>query len=205
MILRTALPPLARVVTGVQVIERVPIPAERPLIVIANHTSHLDVLVLWSVLPPGLRDVCRPVAARDYWERGVRRRVADGVFGALLIDRHPSLPGENLGERAVAAMSAALAEGSSLILFPEGTRGDGTTVAPFRSGLYHLCAAHPEVPVLPVFLENLARMLPKGRSLPLPLLSRAVFGAPLQLGAGEEKPAFLERARDAVAALRAAA
>ena len=93
----------------------------------------------------------------------------------------------------------------SLILFPEGTRGAGEDLAPFRSGLYHLCRTRPEIEVIPVYLENLNRILPKGRLLPVPMLSRITFGAPLHLQPAEEKDAFLERARQAVRALKEAA
>ena len=63
----------------------------------------------------------------------------------------------------------------------------------------------PEIEVIPVYLENLNRILPKGHLLPVPMLSRITFGAPLHLQPAEEKDAFLERARQAVRALKEAA
>jgi 1-acyl-sn-glycerol-3-phosphate acyltransferase len=175
---------------------------------IANHSSHFDFIVLWSYLPPRLRRLTRPVAARDYWERdAVRRYLATRVFNALLIDRvaTPGTAAAGLGRQAVDQMVQSLDNRHSLILFPEGTRGAGEDLAPFRSGLYHLCRTRPEIDVIPVYLENLNRILPKGHLLPVPMLSRITFGAPLRLQPAEEKDAFLERARQAVRALKEAA
>ena len=89
-----------------------------------------------------------------------------------------------------------------MILFPEGTRGTGQPVASFRSGLYHLARARPDVELIPVALENLNRILPKGEAIPVPMISRVTFGPELRLEPGEDKETFLERARRAVDALR---
>jgi 1-acyl-sn-glycerol-3-phosphate acyltransferase len=184
------------------------VPTEGQRVYIANHSSHFDFIVLWSYLPSRLRRLTRPVAARDYWERDiVRRYLAARVFNAVLIDRvaAPGLAAGKLGRQAVDQMAQALDDRHSLILFPEGTRGPGDDLAPFRSGLYHLCHTRPEVEVVPVYLENLNRILPKGHLIPVPMLSRITFGAPLRLQPTEEKDAFLERARRAVQALKEAA
>jgi 1-acyl-sn-glycerol-3-phosphate acyltransferase len=183
-------------------------PTEEQRIYIANHSSHLDFIVLWSYLPPWLRRRTRPVAARDYWTRNtIRRYLAAKVFNAVLIDRTapPGTPPGQLGRQAVEQMVEALRDQQSLILFPEGTRGAGEDLAAFRSGLYHVCRARPELDVIPVYLDNLNRILPKGHLLPVPMLSRITFGTPLRLQAGETKDAFLERARQSVRALKAAA
>lgn len=183
------------------------VPSDEQRVYIANHSSHLDFIVLWSYLPARLRGLTRPVAARDYWERDrVRRYLAARAFNAVLIDRTApgSQPGQ-LGRQAVDQMVEALGDRHSLILFPEGTRGPGEDLAPFRSGLFHLCRAKPDVEVVPVYLENLNRILPKGHLLPVPMLSRITFGTPLRLQAGEEKDAFLERARQSVQVLKEAA
>jgi 1-acyl-sn-glycerol-3-phosphate acyltransferase len=164
----------------------------------ANHGSHLDTLVLWGALPGWLRTATRPVAARDYWGKpGIRRWFADRVFRALLIDRTRS----NADEDPLAPLHEALDAGDSLIIFPEGTRGSERLPAPFKSGLYHLAMRHPDAELIPVFLENLYRSMPKGAHIPVPLTCRVHFGAPLPRVAGEDKAAFLERARDAVVAL----
>jgi len=188
-------------------------PAPRPRIYFANHSSHLDFMVIWSALPPALRARTRPVAAADYWRRGpVRRYLASRVFRAVLVeraagDRAPGdLPEAERRARAQAVVEHTLAEmgGGSLILFPEGTRGFAADPGPFKSGLYFLARARPDVELVPAYLENLGRILPKGEFLPVPLLAGVTFGAPLALGTDEPRDAFLERARAAVIALREA-
>jgi 1-acyl-sn-glycerol-3-phosphate acyltransferase len=190
-----ALAVLARAVSGVSARWLCEPASGRQRIYFANHSSHLDFLVVWASLPRELRARTRPVAARDYWQRGrIRRHLAERVFRGVLIDRG----GATGGARPVERMLSALDEGDSLILFPEGTRGDGEAVAPFRSGLFHLAAARPDVELLPVGIENLNRVLPKGEAVPVPVISRLAFGEPLGLRSGEAKPAFLTRARRAV-------
>jgi 1-acyl-sn-glycerol-3-phosphate acyltransferase len=165
----------------------------------ANHTSHLDVLVLWSALPGEVRGLTRPVAARDYWEKGrIRRYLANDVFHALLIDR------ENIKvhQSPVDLMIKAIGETYSLIVFPEGHRNTGTEMDQFKSGLYYLAKKRPDLELVPVHIDNLNRVLPRGEFLPVPLLSCITFGAPLWLEAGEPKAHFLQRARDAVRRLK---
>ena len=181
-------------------------PELRPRIYFANHTSHLDFVVLWSVLPPELRLRTRPVAARDYWDTTpLRRYLAKHVFHAVLTERPSAAEGTRfLGRAFFDPFLAELDRGHALILFPEGTRGTGDDVRPFKGGLYHLCRLRPEVEAIPVYLENLNRILPKGEYLPVPLLSRVIFGPPIRPWDGEEKPEFLERARAAVCRLKSA-
>jgi 1-acyl-sn-glycerol-3-phosphate acyltransferase len=198
----------ARLVAGgsVQWVER--LPDSRQYVYFANHSSHLDFILLWSSLPPRMRRRTRPVAARDYWEKGpVRRYLANGVFKAVLVDRaRPSGNGDARGgegaREAIARMLAALEAGDSLILFPEGTRGSGERLAPFKSGLYHLCRRRSDLELVPVRIENLNRILPKGERVPVPMISRITFGAPLRLEDGESRDDFLGRAREAVEHLR---
>ena len=192
----------ARAVSGASVrwTERPPDATQR--VYFANHSSHLDFLVVWSALPPRVRAATRPVAAADYWSGGALRRwLAARVFRAVLIERRAGAGGTPAGRDAVARLVDAVDGGASLIVFPEGTRGDGQAIAPFKSGLYHLCVARPEVELMPVHLDNLNRVLPKGEAVPVPLISRVTFGAPMRLGEAEDKRAFLERARAAVAEL----
>jgi 1-acyl-sn-glycerol-3-phosphate acyltransferase len=173
--------------------------AERQRIFFANHSSHLDFVLVWAHLPPAVRRRTRPVAAEDYWAGGAARRYfAARVFDAVLIDRAGG------GEQAVARMVAGLGDEHSLIVFPEGTRGSGAAVAPFKSGLYYLARARPDVELVPVSLENLNRILPKGEVVPVPMISRVTFGPGLRLEDSETKADFLARARDAVVRLQSA-
>jgi 1-acyl-sn-glycerol-3-phosphate acyltransferase len=193
---------LTRLVSGVNARWLDCPPDPRPRIYFANHTSHLDFVVLWSVLPPAVRSRLRPVAGRDYWDRSpLRRYLVRRVFHAVLIDR----PGRHfLGRSFLDPLLRELDLGHSLIVFPEGTRGSGDEVAPFQAGLYHVCRLRPAVEAVPVYLENLNRILPKGEFLPVPLLSRATFGPPVRPRPDEAKADFLERARAAVCGLRGA-
>lgn len=170
----------------------------------ANHSSHLDFVTIWAVLPAQLRGSLRPIAARDYWDRGVRRVFANRVFRAHLVDRGKSRPkrsatagGVNPGGQ-LSGMTAVLDAGDSLLIFPEGTRGDGETLAEFQAGLYRLAQHNPDIPVLPVRLGNLNRILPKGETIPVPHLSTVVFQEPLFVQATESQQEFLTRARAAL-------
>jgi 1-acyl-sn-glycerol-3-phosphate acyltransferase len=170
-------------------------PASTLRIYYANHTSHMDTLALWSALPGDLRAKTRPVAAADYWSGGgFKSYLATRGFNALFIERSAARrDGDPL-----APLAAALQRGESLIIFPEGTRRAQALPSEFKSGLFHLAAKFPDAELVPVYLDNLYRSMPKGTLLPVPLTCSVRFGAPLQRRADEAKDAFLERARQAV-------
>ena len=195
----TAITAFARLVTGVRGEWRGCAPDRRPRVYFANHRSHADFVLIWTVLPVPLRRSTRPVAGADYWLAGrMRTFMGQRVFRAVLIDRNPATRDAD----PILMMAAALDEKSSLILFPEGTRN--TTEEPllaFKSGLYHLARARPEVELVPVWIENLNRVMPKGEFVPIPLLCTVTFGAPMALSADEDKGAFLDRCRAALLAL----
>jgi 1-acyl-sn-glycerol-3-phosphate acyltransferase len=148
-------------------------------------------------LPRARRRRTRPIAARDYWGRGFKKYIATRALGAVLIDRAREDPDNDPLE----PLRAALRAGDSLIIFPEGTRGLGRLPARFRSGLFRLAAEFPTVELVPVYLENLQRCLPKGSWLPVPMVCTVYFAAPLERIVAESREAFLERARAAVVAL----
>lgn len=160
----------------------------------ANHGSHLDFAAIWAALPATLRDRTRPVAARDYWGRNRFTKAMVGCFNGLLIARKDITRTDNPVEQ----MAQAMRSGYSLILFPEGTRSQNGALGHFKSGLYHLAAKVPEAELIPVYLQNLNRILPKGHLLPIPLISSVVFGPPIMLEPSEGKHEFLDRARKAV-------
>jgi 1-acyl-sn-glycerol-3-phosphate acyltransferase len=161
----------------------------------ANHSSHIDTVALWSALPPALRARTRPVAAADYWGTGrIKRYIVLRGLNAVLIDRSHADPDADPLE----PLYKALDQGDSLIMFPEGTRQFEPLPGPFKSGLFHLAERYPQVELMPVYLENLHRSMPKGTFLPVPIICTVRFGAPLQRIANEDKQSFLNRARDAV-------
>jgi 1-acyl-sn-glycerol-3-phosphate acyltransferase len=165
----------------------------------ANHTSHLDAIVLWSALPPEVRSLTRPVAAKDYWMAGrVRRYLSTRVFNALLIDRKEI----KVHQSPVDVMIREMGHTYSLIVFPEGGRTTGEEIGEFKSGLYYLCKKRPDLELIPVHIDNMNRILPRGEVLPVPLLSCITFGPPMWLEANEPKADFLARARDAVRRLK---
>lgn len=194
--IRTLLIGAARFLVGGQGVWIGCAPSERQRIYFANHSSHLDTLLLWAALPPHLRETTHPVAAADYWGKGaVRRHIALQVLNAVLIERSART------RDPLAPLHEVLERGESLIIFPEGTRAFEKLPGPFKPGLYHLAEDHPEVELVPVFLDNLRRALPKGSLLPVPISCVARFGTPITLQPGEAKAAFLARAREAVVAL----
>ncbi|WP_420138330.1 lysophospholipid acyltransferase family protein [Sphingomonas sp.] len=188
----------ARLVTGVVGDWRGCPPALNQRVYFANHSSHGDFVLIWTVLSVRARRQTRPVAAADYWNvPGLRRFIGAHVFNALLIDRKAG------GGSAIAAMADALTQGDSLIIFPEGTRNTGTTpLLPLRPGIHHLARAWPAVEFVPVWIDNIARVMPKGELLPVPLLCSVIFGEPIALAPDETREEFLRRASQALLQLK---
>ena len=164
----------------------------------ANHTSHLDALVLWASLPKPIRALTRPVAAADYWEGGPVRRYMASSFNALLIDRKKI----KVRNSPIDMMIRSIGDTESLIVFPEGGRNHEPEMKPFKSGLFYLAKKRPDLELVPVYIDNLNRVMPKGQFLPVPLLSCISIGAPMWLESGEKKVSFLNRAREAVLSMK---
>lgn len=191
---RSLIAGLTRLATGVRRLA-VPPQGEGQAIYYGNHGSHLDLVVIWAALPPHAREQTSPAAAEDYWGRSaLRRRVACDLFQSVLIPREGITRDNNPLDR----LGEALEKGRSIIIFPEGTRRTDGQVGDFKAGLYHLARRFPGLPLVPVHLENLNRILPKGSLLPVPLIAQAHFREPIRLHDGETKPDFLKRARAAL-------
>ena len=175
-----------------------PVPVQR--LYFANHTSNGDFILIWTVLPPELRARTRPVAGSDYWLTSpLRSFVGREVFNAVLIDRRR----EERTDNPLETILAAVDEGSSLIIFPEGGRNTGDDpLLPFKSGIFNVSVARPDLELVPVWIENLNDVMPKGKIVPIPLLCTVTFGAPIRAETGEDREVFLQRAADALLALR---
>lgn len=193
----------ARAITAVRADWRGIEPVPRQRVYFANHTSNGDMPMIWSVLPPALRRQTRPVAAADYWlKTPLRAFLGDEVFRAVLIERRPEArPADGSGD-PMTRIIAALDEGSSLIIFPEGARNMGSdALLPFKAGLYNIGKAHPDVDLVPAWVANLNAIMPKGEIIPLPLICTVTFGAPIHVQPDEAKDAFLARATAALLAM----
>ena len=187
-----------RLLTGAQARWYGSPPKAEQRIYFANHQSHADLVMIWAALPEELRSITRPIAARDYWTKSDSKRwITTAVFNAVYVDR------ERQGdEDPLQPLIDALQSGDSLIIFPEGTRGHAAEPQAFKAGLYNLALRFPDVVLVPAWIANVQRVMPKGEVVPVPVLCSVTFGAPIRLEPGEERRAFLDRARAAVIALR---
>jgi 1-acyl-sn-glycerol-3-phosphate acyltransferase len=189
---------LTRLITGTQGHWKGCPPKAEQRIYFANHQSHFDWVLIWAALPQELRAVTRPIAARDYWTAGrFKRWLTSEVFHAVYVARQRSDDQDPLEP-----LLEALAHGDSLVIFPEGTRSSKGDPQTFKSGLFHLAQAFPQTQLIPAWIDNVQRVMPKGEVVPVPILCSVTFGAPLARIDGEDKQAFLDRARQAVVELR---
>ena len=189
---------LVRVLTGAQARWYGCPPKAEQRIYFANHQSHADLVMIWAALPQELRSITRPIAAKDYWTKTpFRQWITTAVFNAVYVDR------ERKGEEdPLQPLVEALQSGDSIIIFPEGTRGSGEEPQSFKSGLYSLAMRFPHAVLVPAWIDNIQRVMPKGEVVPVPILCSVTFGKPIELAPGEDRRAFLDRARAAVVALR---
>ena len=194
-----ALAGVARLITGAQGHWYGAPPKAEQRIYFANHQSHFDWVLIWAALPHDLRAITRPIAARDYWTSSkLKHWITREIFNAVYVSRH-----RTDDEDPLEPLMEALRHGDSLVIFPECTRGNKADPAQFKAGLYHLAEAFPEVQLIPAWIDNVQRVMPKGEVVPVPILCSVTFGAPLTLQQSEDKRTFLDRAREAVIALRA--
>jgi 1-acyl-sn-glycerol-3-phosphate acyltransferase len=191
--------PMVLVVLGLNVRHRERLPRRGPAIVVANHNSHLDPMVLMTLFPLGALPHLRPVAAADYFLRNrLLAWFARRIVGIVPLERKETTGAKH--DRLAAAI-AALDRGDILILFPEGTRGEPERVAAFKSGVAHLAQRRPEVPVVPVFLHGLGKALPKGETLLVPFFCDVFIGEPMRWTG--DRPEFMASLATRINALAA--
>jgi 1-acyl-sn-glycerol-3-phosphate acyltransferase len=189
---------VARLITGAQGHWMGCPPSADQRIYFANHQSHLDWVLIWAALPSELRRKTRPIAAKDYWTASsFKHWLTREVFNAVYVVRQRTDDQDPLEP-----LVEALKGGDSLVIFPEGTRSNKGEPQVFKSGLYHLAEHFPDVQLVPAWIDNVQRVMPKGEVVPVPILCTVTFGAPMKLEAGEDKRSFLDRARTAVLGLR---
>ena len=197
---------IARLITGAQGHWHGSPPKAEQRIYFANHQSHFDWVLIWAALPRDLRVTTRPIAARDYWtSTPLKHWITREIFNAVYVSRTRTKSSADPGtddEDPLEPLMEALRNGDSLVIFPEGTRGNKGDPGLFKAGLYHLAEAFPDVQLIPAWIDNVQRVMPKGEVVPVPILCSVTFGAPLLLAPGEDKRVFLDRAREAVIALR---
>ena len=189
---------LIRALTGAQARWQGCPPKAEQRIYFANHQSHADLILIWAALPAELRSITRPIAAKDYWTKTpFKKWLTTSVFNAIYVDRTKTSDHDPLEP-----LTDALTQGDSVILFPEGTRGNQEQPQAFKSGLYNLAIRFPGVVLIPTWINNVQRVMPKGEVVPVPILCSVTFGAPVVLGANEERTSFLVRARQSVVDLQ---
>jgi 1-acyl-sn-glycerol-3-phosphate acyltransferase len=202
---------LVRLLTGAQARWHGCPPKAEQRIYFANHQSHADLVMIWAALPSELRGITRPIAAKDYWTKTpFKKWITTEVFNAVYVERERKPDETGAFSDPLAPLIEALQKGDSIIIFPEGTRGHEELPQRFKSGLYNLALKFPQVVLVPAWINNIQRLLPKGEVVPVPVLCSVTFGAPTQVlrrGQGEDAwledhAAFAERTRDAVIALR---
>jgi len=187
-----------RLLTGAQARWHGCPPKAEQRIYFANHQSHIDLVLMWAAMPAELRHNTRAIAAKDYWTKSkFKQWITTAVFNVVYVERVKT--GD---EDPLVPLVEALHNGDSVIIFPEGTRGFEAEPAAFKAGLYNLAVKFPHVRLIPAWINNVQRVMPKGEVIPVPILCSVTFGAPIALGVDEDRRSFLTRARDAVIALR---
>ncbi|MCI0676258.1 MAG: 1-acyl-sn-glycerol-3-phosphate acyltransferase [Phycisphaerales bacterium] len=192
--------PVVRLLIGVAVFGREHLKLDRPTIIIANHNSHLDALVLMDLFPLRALNSVRPVAAADYFTRHpVTNFIWRACMNVLPIRRDKVSKTHN----PLKAMIDALDAGQSIILFPEGTRGEPEQLSKFQTGIAHLVAKRPDVPVVPVFMRNLGFSLPRGDLILVPLFCDVFIGRPRHFSG--DRQTIMSHVADCFAKLQALA
>lgn len=169
--------PLVTLLLGRCTKGREQLPTRGPAIIVANHNSHLDILYLITIMPLKTLALLRPVAAADYFCRTrLTAWLSDWLLGIIPLERKRS----SYHNDPLAGPAAALEHGEIVIIFPEGSRGEPETLGTVKPGVAHLAKRFPAVPVVPVFMRNLGRSLPRGSFVLVPFCGKAWAGRALR-------------------------
>lgn len=168
--------PIVLIVLGLNIRGRHNLPQDGPAVIVANHNSHLDTMVLFSLFPLSKVHKLRPLAAADYFLRNkFMAWFSLNIIGIIPIARDGSQSRQEL----FAPCHAALDQGDIIILFPEGTRGEPEQASRPKKGIFHLVKDREDTPVIPVVTHGLGRALPRGEALFVPFNCDVVIGEPL--------------------------
>lgn len=176
------------IVIGLRISHKERLPKRGPAIVVANHNSHLDTLVIMTIFPLGLLDELHPVAAEDYWfSNAFLKWFSLNIIRAIPLKRQAN---SSKKDPPLSGCIKALEAGKILIIYPEGSRGSPEDLSQFKSGIAHLAKCHPEIPVYPIFLRGLGKALPKGEALLVPFFCDVFIGEPIYWTGS--KPSFMD-------------
>lgn len=168
--------PIVKIVIGLRYQNTPILPKDGPALLIANHNSHLDTMVLISLLPLKILHKVQPVAAADYFLKNkFMAWFALNIIGILPIERQ----GKDKSVDPVAQCAEALNKGKILIFFPEGSRGEPEKMTDLKYGVVKLAEKCPKVPIYPVYMHGLGKTLPKGDALFVPFFCDVVFSEPM--------------------------
>lgn len=180
-------------ITGVSLKQKLELGDEKQVIIVANHNSHWDTLAIMATVPYEIFKNLKPVAAGDYFAgKGLKRWVTNNVLDLLLIPRKRKGDVSPLDQ-----VRASLKSGKSILIFPEGTRGESEIMQDLKPGAAKLASEFPQIKVVPVQLEGMGKILPKGAKLPVPSMGSVKYMTYIK-GAGETVESIMQLMRNSI-------
>jgi len=169
--------PVIFIVLGLNVRHREKLPTKGPAIIVANHNSHLDTMVLMSLFPMSQLPSVHPVAASDYFLKNkIIAWFSLNIIGIIPLKRKRDFPEEDL----LRPCYEALERNDIMIFFPEGSRGEPEEMAKFKQGIAYLSKKYPDIPVTPIFIHGAGKALPKGEAMLVPFFCDVFVGSALK-------------------------
>ncbi|MDP4596786.1 MAG: 1-acyl-sn-glycerol-3-phosphate acyltransferase [Crocinitomicaceae bacterium] len=165
--------PLFLRLIGVKIVPKKPLQPNAQYIIVANHNSHIDTMALMSSIPTKDLKRTHPVAAATYFGKNSWLAVLSKLFVNTILIKRSEEGGEST---ALDVLDHYLSKGHSLIIFPEGSRGEPEKMQAFRKGIGVLLQRNPQVPFVPVYIQGTGKILPKGERLIVPYDAQLIFG-----------------------------